>query len=340
MQTLKFSEIGEFGFIESIKKECTISWDQAIKGIGDDCAVFGPYSGRLFLATTDMLVEDIHFLRNAITFYQLGKKAVAVNLSDIAAMGGRPLALLISLGIPANTSVESMQDLYKGMKEMCTHYHVTIIGGDTVASPDKLIINISLIGDVKEDEVLYRSGAGPGDKVYLTGNVGDSYAGLKIIKGEVSPPQSITSHFIKTHNEPKPMIEVGGMIAGSRLASAMIDISDGLLSDLGHICKESAVGAVLFKDSIPLSHELTNLCSLVNFNPLDFALSGGEDYLLLVTVPKGNARGFEQLWNGEVPCPLHLIGEIRQGKGLKLMNEDGSVDEIGLRGFDHFSPVP
>jgi len=333
---LKFSEIGEFGFIESIKKECITSLKGVIKGIGDDCAVFGPYSGRVLLFTTDMLVEDIHFLRDKLTHYQLGWKAIAVNLSDIAAMGGRPLYILISLAIPAKTNVELIQDLYKGMKDICEHYTVNILGGDTVASPDKLIINISLIGDTKEEEVIYRSGARSGDKIYLTGNVGDSFAGLKILKNEISPPNSIGSHFIKVHNEPKPLIETGRIIATSGLASAMIDLSDGLLSDLGHICKESGVGAMLFRSKIPLSSELKLLASRTKFNPLDLALSGGEDYILLVTVHEANSKDFELLFKDKRPSPLYLIGEIREEEGIRMVNDDGSIEEIDIRGFNHF----
>ncbi|TET52662.1 MAG: thiamine-phosphate kinase, partial [Desulfobacteraceae bacterium] len=306
--------------------------------IGDDCAVFGPYSGRVLLFTTDMLVEDIHFLKAKITPYQLGWKTIAVNLSDIAAMGGRPLFLLISLAIPAEMNIELIQDFYKGMKDICEHYEVNILGGDTVASPDKLVISVSLIGDAKENEVLYRSGARPGDSIYVTGNVGDSSAGLKILKNEISPPKSIASHFIKIHNEPKPLIKTGRIIAASRLASAMIDLSDGLLSDLGHICKESGVGAILFRSKIPLSSELKLLASRVKFNPIDLAFSGGEDYLLLLTVPKAKIKDFEILYKDKGSSPLYLIGEIREEKGVRMVNDDGSIEEIRIRGFNHFSP--
>ena len=335
---MKFNEIGEFGFIESIKKECITTLKDIIKGIGDDCAVFGPYSGRVLLFTTDMLVEDIHFLKAKITPYQLGWKTIAVNLSDIAAMGGRPLFLLISLAIPAEMNIELIQDFYKGMKDICEHYEVNILGGDTVASPDKLVISVSLIGDAKENEVLYRSGARPGDSIYVTGNIGDSSAGLKILKNEISPPKSIASHFIKIHNEPKPLIKTGRIIAASRLASAMIDLSDGLLSDLGHICKESGVGAMLFKKKIPISSELKLLASRVKFNPIDLAFSGGEDYLLLLTVPKAKIKDFEILYKNKGSSPLYLIGEIREEKGVRMVNDDGSIEEISIRGFNHFSP--
>ena len=337
-RALKFREIGEFGFIESIKKDCIVSLKEVVKGIGDDCAVFGPYSGRLLLFTTDMLVEDIHFLRSSITPYQLGWKAVAVNLSDIAAMGGRPLFALISLAVPVETDVELVQGVYGGMKAICGRYSVNIVGGDTVASPDALVINVSLIGDVKEGEVLYRSGARPGDRIYITGTLGDSSAGLKILKKEISPPGSIGSYFVRTHNEPKPLVETGRAIATMGLATAMIDVSDGLLSDLRHICNESGVGASLFRGKIPLSSELKALASMADFNPLDLALSGGEDYVLLLTVSGAKTQDLERLSKDDIGSPLYLIGEIVDGIGIRMVNDDGSVEELGVRGFDHFSP--
>jgi thiamine-monophosphate kinase len=336
-KALKFDEIGEFGFIESIKEECAATYKNVIKGIGDDCAVFGPSSGRVLLFTTDMLVEDIHFLKAKMTPYQLGWKSIAVNLSDIAAMGGRPLVLLISLAIPPETDVELIQDFYKGMKAICEQYEVAITGGDTSASPDKLVINISLIGDAKEKEVLYRSGAGSGDSIYLTGNVGDSFAGLKILKKEISSPKSIENHFITIHNEPKPLIETGMTIAASGLATAMIDVSDGLVSDLGHICKESGVGAMLFRNKIPLSSELKLLASHEKFNPLKLSLSGGEDYQLLITVPNGNIKDFEIVGKNKGLLPLYPIGKIVEGKGITMVNDDGSLKEIDIKGFNHFS---
>ena len=334
---MKINEIGEFGLIESIKKDCITSLKGAVKGIGDDCAVFRTSSGRVLLLTTDMLVEDIHFLRNSITPYQLGRKAIAVNLSDIAAMGGRPLVILISLAVPAQTEVDEIKELYRGMSDICGLYGVNIVGGDTVASPDNLIINVSLVGDANEQEVLYRSGARPGDRIYLTGTIGDSSAGLSILKHKISPQDYLREYFIKAHNEPEPLIKTGKVIAGSRLASAMIDLSDGLLSDLGHICEESEVGALLDRKTIPLSQELKSLAAHAGFDPLDFALSGGEDYVLLVTVPAAKTPDFEQAYKDRTSSPLFLIGDIREGKGIRIMNENGSLQDLVPKGFDHFS---
>jgi len=334
---LKITEIGEFGLIESIRKNCIALREGVVKGIGDDCAVYESSPGRVFLLTTDMLVEDVHFLLSSITPFQLGRKAIAVNLSDIAAMGGNPLLALISLGIPPERAVEEIHELYRGMRDICGRYAVSIVGGDTVAAHGTLIINVCLIGEADEREVLYRSGARPGDKIYLAGVVGDSAAGLAILRGEITAPESLAAHFLKAHNEPDPLIETGRTIAASRLASAMIDLSDGLVADLGHIAEESGVGSLLFEDKIPLSHELKGLTNYADITPLDFALSGGEDYALLVTVPAENTREFEQACQRKGISSLFQVGEIQQGKGIRIRHEDGSVEELVHKGFDHFS---
>ncbi|MBW2312322.1 MAG: thiamine-phosphate kinase [Deltaproteobacteria bacterium] len=334
---MKFSEIGEFGFIDSIKGQCDIPAKGLIKGIGDDCAVLRSQSGRVLLFTADMLVQDIHFVIGKIPFYQLGRKAAAVNLSDIAAMGGRPLVLLTSLAVPVETEVEEIQELYRGMRDICEHHGLTIGGGDTVASPDKLVTNISVIGDARENEVLYRSGTSPGDRVYLTGYVGDSIAGLKILTDEITPPEEMGTYFIKAHNEPVALVETGRSIAASGLASAMIDLSDGLLSDLGHICEESRVGALLFAEKIPLSSELKRLANGVGFNPLDLALSGGEDYQLLFTVPAEHEQGIEELFKEHDLAALYHIGEIVERPGIRMVKADGSIEELQYKGFNHFN---
>jgi len=334
---LKFNEIGEFGFIDSIKGRCAIPTQGVIKGIGDDCAVMSAPQGRVLLYTTDMLVQDIHFMIERIPFYQLGRKAIAVNLSDIAAMGGRPLVALISLAIPAETEVEAIHEFYRGMRDICEQYNLFIGGGDTVASPDKLVINVSVIGDAKKNEVLYRSGAGPGEMIYLAGPVGDSAAGLKILTNEIAPPEGMRDYFIKAHNDPAPLVETGEIIAASGLASAMIDLSDGLLSDLGHICEESKVGALLFAEKIPISPELTMLAGSAGFDPLELALSGGEDYQLVFTVPMEHEQGIHKLFKDHHLHPPYHIGEIGQGPGIRMKRSDGSLAELQPMGFNHFN---
>ena len=337
---MRLNEIGEFGFIESIKGQCNISSKNVIKGIGDDCAVIKTDSDRVFLFTTDMLVEGVHFLMDKITPYQLGWKAVAVNLSDIAAMGGKPLFAIVSLAMPVKINVELIHELYRGMKDICANFGVNIVGGDTVASPDKLIINISLLGDGEENMILYRHGAKRGDKIYLTGNIGDSSVGLKILKNEIFDIGDSRNHFIKAHNEPQPLIQTGMSISNSKLAHAMIDLSDGLLSDLGHICEESKVGASIFEDRIPISKELKLLSSRENFSPLEHALLGGEDYILLFTAPERNTPALKQLSREKIISPLFMIGEITGEKGMRVVGKNGKFRAVSPKGFDHFSLHP
>ena len=334
---LKIEDIGEFGFIKSIMEGCNFSDDRVVKGIGDDCAVIGPYDHKVFLISTDILVEDIHFIMEKIQPDHLGQKAVAVNLSDIAAMGGKARHLFLSLAIPKRMSVETIHSIYDGIKAVCRRYQVNILGGDTSSSPDKLMISVTVIGEAPEKEVMYRKGAKPGDLVYVTGTLGDSAAGLKLIKGEIFAPEAIASILIKKHNIPFPFLEAGRIIARSQLATAMIDLSDGLLSDLGHICDASSVGARFFHASIPLSRQLKELSEINKIDPYEPAYSGGEDYRLLVTVPKKNVETLKRMLKKEARCYMYLVGEITKEEGLKLVRQDGVEAPINATGFDHFT---
>jgi thiamine-monophosphate kinase len=333
---MQIGDIGEFGFIRSIKDGCQFSSEKLIKGIGDDCAVVGPYENKVFLITTDLLVEDVHFISTKISPQHLGRKAVAVNLSDIAAMGGRPLHLFISLAVPESTKLGTLHAIYNGMKGICKDYRVNILGGDTSASLDRLVINVTVLGEAHEDEVLYRSGARPGDALYVNGTLGDSAAGLRLIKGELSAPEDISSPLMEAHDLPEPSLEAGQMIARSRLASAMIDLSDGLISDLRHICEASGTGAILSQTALPISENLKILAERNDFSPHGLALSGGEDYRLLITVPEKNSGAFQKMFEKGVPCPVYHIGMITDNPGIKMVGPDGVERQLEIAGFDHF----
>jgi len=332
---LKMQDIGEFGFIRSILDDCQFSPSKPVRGIGDDCAVIGPYDGKVLLVTTDLLLEDVHFILEKISPEHLGEKALSVNLSDIAAMGGVPLHAFVSIAVPKHMSVEILHAVYSGMKAGCKRYGVNILGGDTSASPDRLMINVAVIGEAPEKEVLYRSGAGPGDGIYVTGTLGDSAAGLKLIQGEMKATEHVASVLTAAHNRPVPFLEAGRMISASGLASAMIDLSDGLASDLAHICESSAVGARISQTSLPLSEELRSLGE-IKFDPYDLAISGGEDYRLLVTVPEKNIGPFVKIFEKGKPCPIFHIGEITENEGIEIMRPDKTIECLDLKGFDHF----
>ncbi len=333
---VKIKDIGEFGFIRSIMDNCHFSSEKIVKGIGDDCAVIGPYGDKLFLITTDLLVEDVHFTWGKISPEHLGQKAVAVNLSDIAAMGGKALHLFLSLAIPKSTRLKYLHSIYGGIKTMCERYGVNILGGDTSASPDRLIINVSVLGEVNEKEVLYRDGARPGDAIYVTGTLGDSAAGLKLMKGDFSAPNSLAESLMKKHNLPVPLLETARRIARTRMAGSMIDLSDGLLADLRHICEASDTGAKLRHSNLPISPELKTLSEINKFDPYDLALSGGEDYHLLVTVPRKHASSFQKTFETGETAHLFPIGEITSRKPITILMPDGVEKKIDAEGFEHF----
>ncbi|MGD8774873.1 MAG: thiamine-phosphate kinase [Syntrophobacterales bacterium] len=330
---MKLKDIGEFGFIERIKRGCLIRKAEVIKGIGDDCCVFKTSGEMATLLTTDMLVEKIHFLLEAISPYQLGRKSLAVNISDIAAMGGIPKEAVISIAIPETVDLAFLDTLYDGIKSMAKEFDVNLLGGDTTSSPDYLVINIALVGEAREQEILYRSGAKAGDVVFLTGPVGSSAAGLDIILTErLSSGQE---ELLKAHHDPYPHVKAGRIIAGTRLANSLIDVSDGVAADLGHICTESDLGAIIEEDKIPTTELFKTYCDRFKLNAIHLSLQVGEDYVLLGTVPAKLAGKLEEALIAE-GCEFYPIGNTVAEAGLKLKFQDGSIEAIGASGWDHF----
>lgn len=329
--TLK--DIGEFGFIERVKGGCLIRNRDVIRGIGDDCCVFKTSGKTATLLTTDMLVEKIHFFLSAISPYELGRKSLAVNLSDIAAMGGNPREAVISVAIPDMVELIVLDGIYDGMKSMAKEFEVNLLGGDTTSSPEHLVINIALVGEVVEDEILYRSGARVGDLIFLTGPVGSSAAGLDIIlKGREFEQWK---ELIDAHHDPYPHVNAGRIIARMKVANSLIDVSDGVAADLGHICTESKLGAILEEKMIPTTEQFRTYCEKFNEDSRHLSLHVGEDYVLLGTVPAGSASDLQKALesNGYEFYPIgHTVAET----GLRLRTSEGSLKMIVASGWDHF----
>ncbi len=330
---MKLKELGEFRFISRITDGCLVRTEGVIKAIGDDCCVFRAPQGKVVLLTTDMLIEDIHFLRNGITPYELGRKSLAVNISDIAAMGGIPGEAVISIGIPATIEIEYLDKLYEGMKSMAREFSVNLLGGDTTSSPKPLVINIALVGWAAEDEVLYRSGAKEGDVIFVTGEVGTSAAGLDLILTGKSFGGK--DALLAAHVNPTPQIREGRIIAGLKVANSLIDVSDGVASDLGHICEESGVGAVLEESRMPVTDTFRSYCSEHRLECERLMLHVGEDYVLLGTVPAASADRLKSALES-AGCRFFPIGTIVRGEGILLQGSDGSTRRIAASGFDHF----
>ncbi len=328
---MKLSEIGEFGLIKRIKPGCLIRQTGVVKGIGDDCCVFRRSDKMLTVFTTDMLVENIHFLRHVISPYLLGRKSLAVNLSDIAAMGAIPREFVVSIAIPETVNVEYLDSVYDGMKSMAREFDVNLLGGDTSSSPQHLVINIALLGEAAEGEVLYRSGAMAGDIIFLTGPVGSSAAGLDILLSK--RVFDGREELVNAHYDPHPHIIAGRIIAGSKMAHSLIDVSDGVASDLGHICHESQLGAIIEKENIPVTDLFRKYCEQFKLDFEHFALHVGEDYVLLGTVPEKSAQNLKKALNSG-NCEFYSIGRMVPEKGIKIKNSDGSLRKVKRAGYN------
>jgi len=330
---VKLAQLGEFGFIERIRRRVATGAETRV-AIGDDCAATVLPAGELLLTTTDLLIEEVHFRRSYSDLRTLGRKSVSVNVSDIAAMGGRPRHLYLGLGIPSDLPLEDLESFVEGFLEAATDYGAVLAGGDTCRSPGPLMISVTAEGSVAEDELVRRRGAAAGDGIYLSGSVGDSALALSQLLGGIVPDPALALR----HHDPAARTALGRALAAARLPSAMIDVSDGVLADLGHILDASAVGARLDEAALPLSplfrEALAGDSALV-----DLAWSGGEDYELLFTVPPGCENRLPEL-SRDLGLPLTRIGTVTAGdEGLSVTGRDGRVYVPKASGFNHFAAV-
>ena len=312
-------ELGEFGLIEEIKQGIEVP--QGYLGIGDDCAVMPQKSGMETLVSTDMLIEGTHFLMDDISAYLLGWKSAAVNISDIAAMGGRCTGSFLSFALPKGLGKEWTDEFFRGYKEISSLYGCPLLGGDTTSSPDRLCISVTVTGEAPAGKSVKRSNAAIGDLICVTGNLGDSGCGLKIIL-EGSGRDADAEKLIARHYLPMPRVKEGMEIAAAG-ASAMMDISDGIGSDLRHIIEASGVGAEIDTSMIPLSNELKSKCAEYGWDPLELAISGGEDYELLFTISEENAK--------KIDFNHFVIGKIISGD--KIIWRGSERDYMGFRHF-------
>jgi thiamine-monophosphate kinase len=333
----KKNPLGEFELIHRLTSRLKYRAANSVLSIGDDCAVYPVKSGAYEVISTDALVEDIHFKLTTITPEALGRKALAVSLSDIAAMGGTPKRVLVTLGIPKKISVDFLDKLYSGFDSICNQFQVEIAGGDTVSSPKCFFINVSIIGEANPKRVFSRMGAQPGDSIFVTGALGDSSLGLKLLSKKTKPTKD-HKFLIDRHLNPTPRVVEAGILARSKLnVSAMIDISDGLVQDLYHICKASKVGAKIQADKIPQSPEFVRTCKKNLYAPSPFLLNGGEDYELLFTLPPDGVKNLKRQFL-KAKARVTQIGEITQKpKKVYLEKSDGQIMALPeSEGFNHF----
>lgn len=333
---MKLSEIGEFGLIERISKFFGTKLPDNIKGIGDDCAIINIDENEAWIVTTDMLIEDRHFLIDKISPFDLGYKSLAVNLSDIAAMGGIPHSFFISVGIPQKiVTVEWIDEFYKGLKELSSKYNTFLLGGDTTKSPDKLVICITVLGKVNIKKVKTRNNAKIGDFVCLSDFVGDSAAGLKAIINDFKI-DNLTKHLINKHNKPEPQLEEGLFLSQYSFVHSMMDVSDGIESDIRRIIEQSKVGAEILIEKLPISIELDAFCKKYNYQPYEFALFGGEDYCLLFTIQPEKYEDLDKAFYNKFGRHINVIGKITEKMGVLEFKYFNQPYELKGHGFDHF----
>lgn len=336
--------IGEFELIQRLRNATRIP--QAVRsavltGIGDDAAVLKTPAGRVLLATTDVLAERVHFDPACTTYRQLGYKAAMANLSDIAAMGGIPRFVLIALAVTPRQSSRDVEALYAGVTAACRLAGAAVVGGDTSASRTGLFLSLAVLGEALPKEVLRRSTARAGDHLYVTGTLGDAQAGLEILlarkagrRGRGTNARD-AAYLTGRHLMPTARLTEGRMLAAGRLASAAIDLSDGLAGDARHICEESRVGCLIDARQLPLSRPLIAHARAERRDPLAYALGGGEDYELLFTVPPAKVPRVEGLIRRRLLRATPIGSITPAGRGLRIIEADGAVRPLTAKGYEH-----
>ena len=338
----RLSNLGEFELIHSLPRRFSTQGFHPTVGTGDDAAVLPPSPLQQVVISTDLLVEDIHFTRKTSTFYDIGYKAAAGNLSDIAAMGATPTAIFVAIALPPSLTYEDWQEFYRGLSIPCKRHKVQLLGGDTSCSPSALFIAITITGQVNSGHILTRQGAKVGDHIYVSGTLGDSAAGLACLKKYKRPPKPSTlskpmKYLVQRHLQPTARIALGQLVASQPYASAAMDLSDGLSGDLRHLCRQSQVGALIHSDQIPMSKHMQSYAKRIRANPLEWSLHGGEDYELLFTIPP---KGKLELEKTAKSCriPITQIGIIQPKRfGIRIEYEDKTQNLILPQGYEHFS---
>ena len=310
-----------------------------VQGIGDDCAVIEKCDETVWLLTMDTLVESVHFDCAFHPPEQLGRKAVSVNVSDITAMGGKPVFALLSLGLPTGFDSQWLDRLCDGIINACRDYGCLLIGGDTVCSPDGIALTLTVIGEMKKHQVIYRHGARAGDTVWISGPLGYGAAGLDLFQSGNLADIAEFSPLMEVHLNPQARTDLAPLLADSGLVHAMMDLSDGLATDLSHLCKQSKVGARIMADQLPGYAELAAAATLLKQDQLDWMVSGGEDYELLFTADPADSETLLQL-TAKNNLTIYPVGTIIEGQGVTLIGKQKGIpdneENISYQGFDHF----
>ncbi|HEY4325688.1 MAG TPA: thiamine-phosphate kinase [Mucilaginibacter sp.] len=336
--------LGEFGLIDHLTKNIKISQKSTLKGIGDDAAVLD-FKGKKLLVSTDMLLEGIHFDLAYTPLKHLGYKAVQVNLSDIYAMNGTASHVTVSIGLSSKFPLEAIEELYEGVYLACDKYNVDIIGGDTTSSKQGLVISVTVLGYADEKDIVYRNGAEEGDLICVSGDLGGAYTGLQLLEREklvylenpnIQPDLEGKDYIVERQLKPEARRDIVELLKSIEVRpTAMIDISDGLASEILHICKQSNKGCNLYEDKIPLDPMTYETAREFNLDPTVCALSGGEDYELLFTVKQAD---YDKI---KFKMDITIVGYITEpAVGCNLITKAGNVHPLTAQGWNAFPPAP
>lgn len=336
----EIGELGEFGLIDKLTSSFALQQPSSIKGVGDDAAVIDA-GDRFMLLSTDALVVGIHFDLSYMPLKHLGFKAVSVNVSDIAAMNGIPTQITVSLAVSNRFSVEALEELYEGIKLACDQYKVDLVGGDTCAAHSGLMISIAVVGFVDKDKIAFRNGAKKGDIVCATGDLGAAFMGLNVLAREkeafkgnpnLKPDLEDYSYLVKRQLRPEARMDMIHELRDFNVVpTSMIDVSDGLASELFHLCKQSGLGVAVYEDKLPMDGKMYETAVEFHMDPISAVMNGGEDYELLFTISQDD---FEKIKNHP---DIHFIGYMHEAeKGKVLSTKGGNVVPLTAQGWKHF----
>jgi thiamine-monophosphate kinase len=337
----ELSELGEFGLIRHLTQHIVLRNPGSLKGTGDDAAVIQTGEGMITLVSTDMLAEGVHFDLGYTPLRHLGYKAATVNFSDICAMNGTPKQLLISMAVSSRFPLDAIEELYSGLLVACERYNVDLVGGDTTSSRSGLVLSMTIIGEAAPEKVAYRNGAKPGDLLCVTGDLGGAYIGLMLLEREkqifkenpnIQPDLDGNDYVLERQLKPEARVDVVQLLADRGVKpTAMIDISDGLASELLHICDQSGVGAQVFEEKLPIDPMTYERARNFNMDPTTCMLSGGEDYELLFTI---SIDDFEKVQHHP---DITIIGHIADKEnGVNLVSKSNTVHPITAQGWNAF----
>jgi thiamine-monophosphate kinase len=337
----EIDKLGEFGLIDHLTSSISLVNTTSLKGIGDDAAVVDIGNGNVSLISTDMLIEGVHFDLTYLPLKYLGYKAVAVNVSDICAMNGVAEQITVSIALSNRFPVEAVEELYDGIKSACSNYNVDLVGGDTTSSLSGLVISISVLGRAKKEDVVFRSGAKEHDLIVVTGDLGGAYMGLQILEREkkvfkenpqIQPDLDGHDYILQRQMRPEARVDVIKYLKELEVCpTSMIDISDGLASELLHICKNSSVGCHIYDEKIPIDAQTSMTALEFELDPSTCALNGGEDYELLFTIDQ---KDYEKIKGNP---NMTIIGHVTDvNEGMYYIDKQGSVVELKAQGWSHF----